>query len=509
MDVIDNHLLEKGVLAASFPEPSTALSYFECPYQLTASLAALYPKSIDVVYFDCPRSSSKVSARLIARNGNSITVGDYDETDLSFEYYLKSSLDYSFRKIHKLLSNKGLLLVSVSPRYSGMIRNVADQVFGAEAYIGELVYQSRSGGGSDSNYMSLDHEYLIIYAKEKKNIRKFNLKKTKKELERYKYADPDGTRFAWDTFIRKQARNYYPIKCPDGKTLKLDEHGNKISWLWAEKTFLDKKRIGDIEFRKIKGKWRIFYKDKLKEFKILRSLVLHGTLLNEVNGSGKPGKGSDLLNSMGSSEIKEFTCDKPEYLKPSTFYSFIFDTFVSKNENVYIPFSEYGSGIIGFNDACGDHNNRILVNNTKNFEKLIKRRCSKLKLISFNSQKRLKLISPFDFLDSSGFPPVSLVNSLIAGISGIKEFKKDKIDKKQVFVGIEADRVALVYYNDNRKYMEGFNLKIDNEFCQLLENKFGKKNISIYAPGVSMARELNSLLTSRIQTKLIPFCLFN
>ena len=165
MDVIDNHLLEKGVLAATFPEPSSALSYFECPYQLTASLAVLYPKSIDVVYFDCPRSSSKVSARLIARNGNSITVGDYDETDLSFEYYLKSSLDYSFRKIHKLLSNKGLLLVSVSPRYSGMIRNVADQVFGAEAYIGELVYQSRSGGGSDSNYMSLDHEYLIIYAK--------------------------------------------------------------------------------------------------------------------------------------------------------------------------------------------------------------------------------------------------------------------------------------------------------------------------------------------------------
>ncbi len=509
VDLADSYLLEKGVLSTALPKPGQAFSLFEDPYLLTTSLASLYPSTIDTVYFDCPRSSAKFKARLLAPVEEKLTVGDYDETDQSFRYYLRSSLLFLFSKIRLLLSPRGVLLISVSPRYSGLAREVADIIFTDSAYLGELVYQSRTGGGSDSKYMSLDHELLIIYAKQKENINQFGLQKTSKELSRYDKVDKIS-RFFWDTYIRKQARNYYPIKCPDGTFLEKDEHGNKISWLWKEATFLEKKSQGEIEFRNDSGKWRIFYKDRLKDIKVLRSLVQNSTLLKDVSPeiTDDDKTGHSLLNMVGSEEIKKYTCPKPEYLKPSTFFEFVFSVFAPKDESVYIPFSEYGAALEAFSRIKDSNSSRIIVNNQPQYAKLLRLRSSGIRKGGLVQLESLPKILVSDFFASSGLPTNSQLTSIISSVEGIDKFETTSLDKKTLWIGGTGEKTILVYYDEDVAYQKGFRLILDDRYCDLLEKKFGNGRFIIYAPGVSLVEPIGSRLRNRISVKVLPFCLF-
>ena len=266
VDAADASLLGEGLLAPPLPKPGTFISSFECPYALTSSLASLYPASIDCLILDCPRSSAQYKAPLLVASERGVTPQICEESDSDFRYHLGNSLLFLLVKTRRLLSSKGVVLLMAPPSQGGMVRHLADTIFGHQNYLGELVYQTRSGGGSDSKHLSLDHEYVFIYAKSHENVGRFTLDKSSEELARYKEED-EISRYTWDTFIRKNARNYYPIKCPNGTILERDENGEKISWLWSKKTFEERKNT-DIEFRKIDGKYRLFYKDRYKDVKI-------------------------------------------------------------------------------------------------------------------------------------------------------------------------------------------------------------------------------------------------
>ena len=218
-----------------------------------------------------------------------------------------------------------------------MVRGAFETVFGFDGFLGELVYQTRSGGGNDSKYMSVDHETVLIFSKNPSAAPRFTIPKTEDELRRYSKEDKQG-RYYWDTFIRKQARNYYPITCPDGSVLETDEDGNKVSWLWSEKTFRQKLSEGEVEIRNVEGKWKLYYKVRVTENKILRSVILQKDHLSEIFDEYPEGiKGDALLTTQGTKEVKKYR-SKPEYLKSSKYYEFVFNALAKNASNVLVPF---------------------------------------------------------------------------------------------------------------------------------------------------------------------------
>ncbi len=267
-------------------------------------------------------------------------------------------MDYRLRnKANCLLSAKlaldcldhdGVLLAIATPETYMAVRGAVEHWLGADKFIGEVVYQIRSGGGNDSRWLSVEHETLLIFSKNPESVSGFRQKRSPAEIAKYNEKDDEGV-YYWDTYIRKQARQYYPITCPDGSVLELDESGKRISWLYSHETFLKKQKKGDVKFELYPQKgWRLFYKARLTDLdKIMRSIVTNQSPLSDIVQGADPEKtGKVFLTEAGSAEIKGYPEEgAPAFLKSSEYYKFIVTTF-STGGPVYFPFNENGSALI-------------------------------------------------------------------------------------------------------------------------------------------------------------------
>lgn len=356
---------------------SASNAFFEDPYALLVSLGLCQPTSHNLIFLDVPRASKRLKVRLPEINEHGqIIWSEVAHNDPDYLFRLKANCLIVTRLALNCLAKDGLLLAVTTPDTYIAVRTAIEQFMGTTKFLGELVYQTRTGGGNDSRYLDLGHENLLIFAMDPERVDRFQMQKDPSALKKYSEADEIG-RFYWDTYIRKQARNYYKIKCPDGTFLESDENGNRISWLWKETTFLQKLAEGEVKIENRDGHWRLYYKDRLKELKILRSLVLNNTDLSEVSENVSPGNtGNELLTQRGSQEITDFAGEKPEYLKSSGFFRFILEVF-GNSGRALIPFSDYGAAVCAHLDTPG-LSSVLITNNQSDHRKLIEWRLKKL-----------------------------------------------------------------------------------------------------------------------------------
>lgn len=348
------------------------------PLVLLNSFGAIFPNKAKLIIFDTPRASKRKAVSLYTPDERGVV--SYKEVahdDPAYKFLHTGNLLAYARALNQVLAEEGILLAITTPEVYMNVRGAIEHYLGSDKYIGELVYQSRSGGGADSTWLSTDHETLLIFSKNKSLISRFLLEKESDELAKYDLEDEES-RYTWDTYIRKNARNYYKIEAPDGTILEKDEHGNLIPWLWKKATFIEALNKGDVKFEKTKGKWKLYYKDRLKDVKILRSISLNATVLNQIAEEFPTEmKGGALLNAKGSAEIAAFTGTKPDYLKPSDFYYFLFSVFNKSGGCSLIPFNEYGAAAEGAN-KFGKLREKLIINNGEAFTPLINWRVKRL-----------------------------------------------------------------------------------------------------------------------------------
>ena len=58
-------------------------------------------------------------------------------------------------------------MISIDDNESHNLRKVCDEVFGAHNYITLFIWQNKKGGGNDSKYVAIEHEYIMMYSKTK------------------------------------------------------------------------------------------------------------------------------------------------------------------------------------------------------------------------------------------------------------------------------------------------------------------------------------------------------
>lgn len=122
-----------------------------------------------------------------------------------------------------LLSEKGLIFVSIDDHEQANLRLLMDEIFGEENFITNFIWNSSTGGGIRSKHVNNSHQYIQLYAK---NIDKVDtlfaplsidaikLYKAKNEKGRYRNKD-----FAWKN-SSKNKKQRYAIKAPDGEIIK-------------------------------------------------------------------------------------------------------------------------------------------------------------------------------------------------------------------------------------------------------------------------------------------------
>ena len=191
-----------------------------------------------------------------------------------------------------LLRDDGVIFISIDETELHNLKKICDEVFGEENFVADFVWHNKRGGGNDAKFVAVEHEYVIMYAKNVHELAELFVPFSPQYLLRYKEEDEIG-KYYWDTFKRKSGKQYYPITCPDGSVLQYDELGNPISWLRSEARFKEDLSKGEVRIVKIKDNWSVQFKQRLPEGKKPRTIFLEESIF-ENQGTTADGSGETL-----------------------------------------------------------------------------------------------------------------------------------------------------------------------------------------------------------------------
>lgn len=93
----------------------------------------------------------------------------------------------------RLLSDDGVMLISIDDAEQASLRRLCDQVFGEQNFVAQLVWEK--GRKNDAKYFSVGHEYMLIYARDVVFLRE------RGEVWR---EEKPGAREIWAEFLRLQ-----------------------------------------------------------------------------------------------------------------------------------------------------------------------------------------------------------------------------------------------------------------------------------------------------------------
>jgi adenine-specific DNA-methyltransferase len=227
------------------------------------------------------------------------------------------------RLLHKLLADDGTIFISIDDNEQANLKLICDEIFGGGNFVANMIWQKRKGGGNDSFYVAVDHEYLVCYVKDKSYQKeKWRVSYEGDYLKRYKESDADG-RFYWDTLSRPGLNNpiIYDVVCPDGSVIK------DGTWQVSKTTFDSELEIGNIGFIKNKsGGYTVVRKVRMPEGKVFRSII------------------NDTTNKDAADEMELFLDNKKGFStpKPTKLIDHVLQLATDKNSIILDSFA--GSG---------------------------------------------------------------------------------------------------------------------------------------------------------------------
>ena len=148
-------------------------------HALTA-LTFTHEGKIDVIYIDPPYNTGNKDFK-------------YNDTFVDKEDSYRHSKWLSFMnrrlKIAKrLLSDKGVIFISIDDNENAQLKLLCDEIFSERNLISDVIWQSRKSVSNDT-FVSLNHNYTLIYTKEVSNLDKNNFRlPTSSE----KFSNPDN-----------------------------------------------------------------------------------------------------------------------------------------------------------------------------------------------------------------------------------------------------------------------------------------------------------------------------
>lgn len=119
-----------------------------------------------------------------------------------------------------LLREDGMILISIDDGEAANVHLLMDELFGAENFVANVVWQKKYGPKSDARYFSESHDFVAVYCRSKQHCTVNRLPRSSKQNDRYKSLDNDP-RGPWkpDNVLRNEARDYaiFPVKLPSGR----------------------------------------------------------------------------------------------------------------------------------------------------------------------------------------------------------------------------------------------------------------------------------------------------
>lgn len=180
-----------------------------------------YNTGNDFVYADDfadPMSRYKEVTQQTTKS-NPETMGRYHTNWLNMMYP-------RLRLAANLLRDDGVIFISIDDNEVANLRKVCDEVFGEENFVASVIWEKKYSPANDAKWLSDNHDYILIYAKQKEIWRPKLLPRSDEQNSRYtnRDNDPRGVWKAADMTVKSYSAAYdYPITTPSGRVVTPSE----------------------------------------------------------------------------------------------------------------------------------------------------------------------------------------------------------------------------------------------------------------------------------------------
>jgi adenine-specific DNA-methyltransferase len=251
------------------------------------ALLPFYAGQVKCIYIDPPYNTGSA----------------FEHYDDNMEHTIWLSMMYPRLELLKqFLREDGAIFVNLDEIEHAYTKVILDEIFGRNNFIGDLIWRKRKGGGNDSYFLALDHDYILVYTKNSSthiHKSKWRVSYSEEYLKRYREIDENGNRYYWDTLARDGLKNPIPvtIACPDGTTLSINAQ-------MSQQSVQEELLKGTVRLIKTKNGWTLHRRVYMPEGRALRSIL-------EDCGTNKDS--SDEITALfGDSKL--FSYAKPESL---------------------------------------------------------------------------------------------------------------------------------------------------------------------------------------------------
>ena len=168
--------------------------------------------------------------------------------------------------LHELLADDGAIFISIDDNEQHRLRMIMDEIFGANNFVANIIWQKKYAPANDAKYFSDNHDFVLCYAKNKGNGQGDNednngddnglenhfwkrqlLPRSEKQDKLYKYDDKDGRGLycPGDLSVKSYSKEYdYSITNPITGAIHHPPKGR--CWITSKKTmkiWIKEKRV--------------------------------------------------------------------------------------------------------------------------------------------------------------------------------------------------------------------------------------------------------------------------
>lgn len=392
----------------------------------------------------------------------------------------------------QLLSQEGAIFISIDEDEHSNLKLLCDKIYGEGNFVGNIIWRKKYGGGQADDYFVTEHEYILVYAKSKKEFSWID-EEVEKDISKYNKIDENGNRFKltklakWGNNARREDRPtmYFPILTPEGEEYyPLDPHGNdgrwrvgkaKMDYLISNKLVYWDNNNGDLIPKEIE-----YYKECDTETDTLKAR----SILYDV---AETADGSNALTQIFGEK------DKFNNPKPVGLIKYILKHTIQKENSVILDFFA-GSGSTA--QAVMEYNSEndlglrfIVCTNNENLKATLKlQKDLGLKDSEFNAWKITNKEDWESFIEQCGIctsVTYPRIKKVIQGYSYVGKDKKILYEKKLSYSQLKTTIIEKVIseiqdiIKENEQEYE-----IKKEFKNNIIKIIGTKDISEIYPGL-------------------------
>ena len=213
---------DKAILSDTADAPNHILIEGDNLEALTA-LSYTHEGKIDVIYIDPPYNTG---------NKDFVYYDDFNDDYRNIPYVEREDayrhskwLSFMSKRLKiakKLLSDKGVIFISIDDNEQANLKLLCDEVFGANNFLAQIIWERAYSPVNLKKHFSESHDYIISYARQVEEAVNNGLPRSSEANDRYANPDNDirGDWKSGDLSVGPAVEsNIYPITTPSGRTV--------------------------------------------------------------------------------------------------------------------------------------------------------------------------------------------------------------------------------------------------------------------------------------------------